>query len=445
MPNAEAHDSQIPVTDVVCSFERDYIEELVADVLSKRGKISEGARSSFNAAIDSTVRLDGFRKASRGAPDRLTPCVMGELELGNDRIAASFLRAWSDTQEALRKLVTEHLRAQSMDTDGLENRAREYRLSWTRHEWLSEIANVMESDTELSSNDVGLMLCYVSGRAVLQTFDEASVESELLAGWLDQLRELPVESEDWPDIDDFVDIAVAIAAKKRTQLEIERLTGFLEILSDLQKEFDAELKYLEIDMDADRRTVEVAESATLPAHVTELLEELRERLSEYSAVFPRADSRTEESQRAAERQHRENAVLDLMARWDAYAAEKLELDDEAVVEGGLEVGQSIASEAGGTAPLDEYDALQNKVDELTGEIESLKTENSRLGQVSDGLRVDKEALDNLNDRLREELEDSRRTEENWRKAYVAERVASADGEEEAAGPPRNGQGGGGTC
>ncbi len=436
MTNLEVPDEKVPVSDVVCSFERDYIEELVIDVLKNRPNISNGARSSLNAAIDAAVRLDGFRNASRAAPDLLTPCILEEIGGGNDRIAASFLRAWSDTRGPLRKLVATHLREISVSADGLENRAHEFHLSWTRDEWLLEIDAVIESNPDLSPNEVGLMLCYVSGGAVLQGLDDTSVDSELLAGWLDQLRELPIESEDWADIEDFAHIALAIAAKKRTQIVIDRLRAFLEVLAELQQNFERELRYLEVDMDADKRTLEVAESATLPSHSSSLLEELRERLSEYSAVFPRADSRTEETQRAAERQRCEEAVLDVIARWDGYAAEKHELEDEEDLEGDPGGGQDGASEAVDAVPSAEHEALRCEVDALTREVESLRAENAGLVQLSDGLKADKKALDELKDKLSEDLEESRRTEENWRRVYIAERVAIADGEDESPAHPK---------
>ena len=428
-------DIPIPMSLLIYAFERNYIEGMVEEVLGSRGELATGARDALNGAIANGIKLDGFRDASRAAPELLQDCVLDELEEGNDRIAAALFRSWVELRKPLRKRVKDHLRSQNLSVDGPDLRERMFKGIWPHEEWMRGVDAVAASDSDIDRQDAGLMLCYVSGLGARPTEDEIKVDSEFLSGMLEQLRELPSDASEWAEIDDFVESAIRISSAKAADRAVGDLRAFLERLTDITDNFEAELQYLEIDMDADRRTLETAESATLLPQSKGLLKELRERLEEYSAVFPRADSRTEESQRAAERQRCEDAVLDVMERWDRYAAEKLELDEEPEIEVGLETSQGVAGEAAGTVPLEEYEALQDNLDALTKETESLKVENSRLAHDIDGLRVDNEALDGLNDRLREELEDSRRTEENWRRTYVSEKVAIADGDEASPAPP----------
>ncbi len=419
---------------VIYAFEREYIEGVVADVLASRGRLSEGARDALNAAIANSVKLDGFRDASRAAPELLQEWVMDELIEGNDRIAAAMFRAWVDAREPLRQRVAERLSSLGVSVDGPDLRDRTFTGMWDLEEWFREAETMTEDDPGLDKDDAGLMLCYVSGMAVEAVEGEIIIESETLSSFLDQLRELPADAPEWREINGFAESALDIAAAKSTERALESLKAFLEVLAAIRENFEAELGYLEIDMDPERRTLETAESATLMPHAMGLMEELRQRLEEYSAVFPRAESRTEESQRAAQRGRCEEAVLDVMARWDGYAAEKLDLEDEPGADGLPVEDPATEDESAKAVPSEEYEALRSEADGLRREAASLKAENERLTRANSDLQADKESLGEVNGKLRTELSQSQEMEETWRRAYVSERAAVADEDEASASP-----------
>ncbi len=438
----------MPLSRFIYEFSPDYVAGLISEALEGRAAASKGARSSLNSAIGNGVRVDGFRNASRADPAHLAPYVLDAFRDGDDRLIGVVLRVWTELRRDLFDLVAAHLGERDMPVSGPNLRERSFDETWAAQAWMEEIEAVLESNEGLVEDDVGLMLCYVSGRAPEAGESEADVRSPRLRQWLDELREFPPEAPEWEDIYDFIDITGDIAATKDVERVLNLTAEFARELSAVGREYEAELRYLEIDL------LSWAESAAgrpgcLPRAV-EVTKSLEANLAEYRSVFPQADSRKEELVRAAVRAEREQGILDVVGEWDRLMEEfPSSLDSPPVGEGDLpedeapgsysDVGEREDARPGGETPPEAAGGKgqggPEAVEEygrLVAECESLRAENEDLRRTGKALETDRRTLSGENSGLRDELALSRSLEESWRQAYVDSRVARV---EEADEPP----------
>ena len=77
-------DESEPLTAVFHQMDFGYVKAVVNRALEFRSKASESVRSTLGSSIRKSVRLDGFKDASRARPQQLTEPVMWEI-LGRER------------------------------------------------------------------------------------------------------------------------------------------------------------------------------------------------------------------------------------------------------------------------------------------------------------------------------------------------------------------------
>ena len=444
----------VPLSQILYAFSPDYIRGLITRVLQLRSKASGNVRSALNSAITDSISLDGFRDASKAPPHMLKESVLQELLDGNDRLAGTVLLAWVESQKELYNLVVRHLGGQDIPVDGPNLKERVFDSLWPWDEWMRELDAIVEGNGDLDEDDVGMMLCCVSGMSPASPEEEFEIESPVLSEWVDRLRELPPEAPEWDDAFAFLKTVTRIAEEKSAELIVRQVESLVETITALRRDFESELRYLGLSLDS--WTADIAEVPPLTPNALELAEALKDNLVEYRTVRPQADSREEETVRAAERAERESAILDIAARWDRLMSSPDDPDGDPAPDapggpsddsgdGRAQVdtqpdeqpspGPGDAGESDRTVSVGEYEALLSERDRLGRDSESFKSENARLAQASLDLESDRRALDSENSALRDDLSQSRDMEETWRRAYVSAKAAGSGRASEAPALP----------
>jgi len=447
-----APEERIPLTSIAGAFSLDYLEALIERVLQSRDQASGSVRKGLDSAIDESIRVPGFRYASKAHPSQLKGPVLGEVvKYGNDRIFGEALRAWAESQKELQALVEGHLRSQDFPVDGPNRRQGVFNGLWPRDEWNDAVDTLVERGPDLDRDDVGMMVCYLSGMAV-----GPAVTSPLLTKWIHELSELPLDAPEWDEIGAFVTVVSEIA----DDITIERIGAIVrhcrETFREMQDDFATELAYLALDISAWAETA-IERPAGL-ADAMDLADDLRRNLAAYQGVRPQAPSRQEEEERAPVRAERETAILEIVARWsDTFPA----MDsvnggetpgDAADAPGGDAVGEETdqdrtapgradfvenadfvadadfveGAETQETPSQEDYQSLLSDCERLErergwfrDEIDRLRSEHDRLAQANTALEAESRSLDSENIELRTKLSQSRDMEEYWRRFYGA--------------------------
>ena len=456
----------VPLSAFRLGFEPGYVEGVIDHVLQHRSEASEGARSALNSAISDSIKLDGFRDSSRAGPQQLRNGVAVELLEGNDRLTGAVLRAWAESRQELHDLVAGHLDGLGIPTGGPDLRRRAFSGLWDREVWIQELDELCQDDGAPDEDDVGLMMSYVSGMAPPMKLYDPEIGSETFSEWIDQLEDLSPDAREWDEIDLFIETVTELAGAKLAERMAVQLEAASHAFDEIRKEFDSEMRYLEIDQIVDGWEVEMSDRPRRMSFALDVVEKLRDDLHEYRPIRPQADSREEEAVRAKERGEREAAILELVAGWDwlkrqSDESEEYPLVDEsdppsddarATSSFGAEAGQGQpeAQEDGGSPPvpehsadvgepetivsMEEHEALVFELDRLRRERESSAVENARLARANADLDSDRRSLDRENSEIRDELSQSRTMEESWRVAYVSAKASDAGGAAEEATP-----------
>ena len=433
----------VPLSAVLAgAFSAEYPSSLIERVLEHRARASGGVRKELDAAIDESIELRGFSKhPSKAQPARLKEPLVVQVIKGNDRLTCEILRAWAESHKELQARVERHLSGQGAPVDGPNRREGVFNAIWPRKEWSEAVDGLFDGDPGVDPDDVGMMVCYVSGMAVAP-----AVTSPLLSKCLGQLDKLPASAPDWEEIDAFVRRVKKMekdVAFKRAEIFAERLH---DTLDNIQSNFADELKYLEVDVGA---WAQQAAGSSVSVVALDVVEELRLSLLEYSNIRPQAATKKEEETRAKARAEREADISAIVAKWDRMLANAEANDDRSSAatpgeddapadeEAGAADGQSAAVQ-GAPAPetpaQEEYKALRADFKRLEGErgqfrdeIDCLQTERDWLAQANAGLETEKQSLDTEIGELRTKFAQTRDLGKYWRRFYTAfAQVGSVD-------------------
>ena len=407
--------------------------------LDYRAKASDSVRDRLNFAIKATVSVQSFRDASIAPRQQLRDPLFAAILTGNgDKLAGEVLRAWAESQEALRTIVSDHLDTMGMSVEGPDLQRGVFRSTWPLHEWTFEVESIANGvpDSGFDDDDIALMLCYVSGR--LPAEPQVETESPLFQQWLDELSELPPDAPEWDYADEFATAVAGLAYEKIAERRTVLIETVANSIAEIKEEFDDELQYLEIDIGSWSADDAVSSGVIEPA--LEKLTELKSVLSEYRPIRPQAPSRSEESLRAPERESCEKLILGIVSSWD----ELISVPEDPVVDpasqASTDTPEEKESDRSSTTDADAIDTVLTEIlgsDSINPEIdyliqvnESLSSENAQLRQDSDHLRADVSTLKDQIGRLRSELSQSNEMEEYWRRAYVSESARQVGTEED---------------
>ena len=422
----------VPIRQIVYKFPPAFLEQLSTKVLEHRDDLKQGARASLDSAIRDGIRIQGFRDASKADASLLGHHVF-HASVGDDRIACSLLRAWMEIEGDLHRIVARHLESAGTAADGPNFKDRRFDETWTVEEWEERVEQLATANPDLDRDAVGMMVCLASGRVPLGDGADLSVSSEVLNEIIDTLGDIEPGEPEWSEIASFVKVVEEIAKEKalrRTEGQKEDLAAALKDAA----EFREELAYLEIELDPDAWSEEAAERPDRLEEALSLAERLKGGLSSYRDLRPRAESRQQELERAAERTEAEEAVLEIAEQWDQSIRTPDEPAAEAAADGDgpteeAEDGpaQQAAAESQALVAQLESDlagaeercqALQSEADGLKAQLDSLRSENEDLAGARRSLESHRDQLNAEIGNLRDEIVRLGRQEEQWRQSYI---------------------------
>ena len=395
----------------------DFRRDVVLRALKHRGK-TKGGRRKLNAGLR-RLRVDGYRDASRAPHQKLLGPILEEIQLHDDRLARAVLNSWMDSRPQLRDAVAGHLAGRGLRVP--EPPDARFESYWTGLGWRQERRALRRTDETLDGEAAGLMLCLVAQRFPAPP----PLKSPLLQEWVDLLHELPPVAPEWIEAGSFVEWVEDVRQEKDREMFGWTKDKMARMCAEIREEFDEELKYLGIDPDPWPTALE--NRPLLASGALTYAIGLGGQLEAYQPIRPQAPSRSEEIERAAERTACEDAILRLVAEWEERMA-RPEPPDDAVEEA--------RGDGTGEEPVDEPEPASGPTDDehdaLRHEVAVLRDERDRLRENNRGLRSAKDEHDQAAGRLRDELSESRRTEEHWRRAYVEERRRSRRPDDESA-------------
>ena len=417
----------------------DHAARIIDRAVDFRDLASDSARSTLNSAITDGIDVLRFRDASRAPADQLKAPILIEVFNGNDRLAGGVLRVWSDSEEDLRSFVAEYLKAKDIPIDGPDLRSRRFHSIWLRSEWRKECDEITGTDTSrrFDKDDVGLMLCYVSGwLADPNRVETAGIDSELFLKFINELDDLPSAAPDWEHADLLINAFKQLADDKAIDRRLAHTQALRQAIVEVKDEFTDELRYLDLTIaplrhDYDQGPLSISESLGV-------IEKLRSSLIEYRPIRPQGATRTEEQERARQREECETNIFELTEKWVTLMTSPIvrvdeppsqELPKVASESGSTTASDSDQSDTGPAlseqAPAHDLETIRSELEQSRLQSDSLRAENTLLAQESANLRADMNMLDKQNSELKNELSLSRDMQEYWRRAYVAESAGQA--------------------
>ena len=423
----------------------DHVPRIIDRTLEQREQATNSARSAFNSAIRDCVDIRGFRDASRAPFDQLKSPVSFEVLKGNDRLATGVLRVWSDLEDDLRRFVSGYLEARGVPVDGPDLRRRRFHSVWPRGEWrrIRDDMAGTEAGSRFCKEDLGLMLCYVSGNlANPNRVETTGIESSLFLKFINDLDDLPSDAPDWDGVDPFINAVVQLAEDKAIDRKLAHTQVLRLAAVEVGVEFVEELRYLDLTIaplrpDLDLNPLFIPESLAV-------IENLRSSLVNYQPVRPQGVTRTKEQERARLRAEGESAILELAEEWAELMSRPAVQKDESPSQRALETASnsrgsvtpcSEQSGARSAASAQELDFISSELGQSRAESDLLRVENSRLAEESASLRSDMSTLNGQISELKNDLSQSREMQEYWRRTYVAESAGNAGEESDQAVQP----------
>ena len=411
-------------------MEPDHALSVIDRALDYRGNAPDSVRSRLNSAIVQSVNVAGFRDSSKAPRPQLREPVLSAILTGpNEKLAGEVLRCWVESNETLRRVVSDHLTSNEVAAEGPDLQRGVFGSIWLRHEWAAECEEIANGATNgrFDADDIALMLCYVSGR--IPTLEATiEMESPLFQEWLDELNELPPDATEWENVDEFVGSLKGLALEKIAERVTVQVKAIADSIDDARSGFDDELRYLEVDLSSWSADDAVRTGQTEAA--LEKITELKTALSEYREIHPRASSRSEELLRAPEREKYENSIIDIVGAWDDLMTVPDESPDDSKPQPFSDAAQSVDSVEGDTGTGPDRSLAGRELDLLRQDIEALSSENRHLQQEGQHLRDDKNKLGEQIAQLRRELVQSQEMQEHWRRGYVHASTGQARPESE---------------
>lgn len=395
----------------------EYAESLVASTLEFRGEASRGARNALDRALDVHVRVNGFRDASKAPSGPLKAPILEALADDDTPLVRALLGVWSESRPDLRDAVTELLGGNGLATGSSITNS----LYWSAGELDEAVHALVDGHEGLDEPDVGLMLCFVSGKCVRVDDPAGEITSPLLLEYLEELEGMDPTAPDWQDIPHFLDAVAELDVARVRRASDTAIAGVKALVEKALGDYEEELVYLDLRTHISGWGEEAALKAWLIVEALPILDELLARLEEYRPIRPQAGTRAEEAERALRRTAAEEATLEVAARWR-------ELMDRPLVE---DEDQPDDVWEGDTAEADDHQ-LRAEVDELRGEVERLRwTDKERQAEYASvareraDLAAERDSLQAEVTRLNDELSDSRESVKIWRLAGVSARMEEA--------------------
>ena len=161
----------------------DYRLRVIRGVLQALPGLPENLRLPVEELTRKLVRVPGFRNSLK-APVPLKVKPMADAFKTSPQLVAALLAAWSENQLELRQKVYDLLKARGWELlppEADRSMLPGFLTKWLKgenFEVLNEAFNEMYPGTEVASDDVSLMVVWLSGRLPYQFDEEDEAESE---------------------------------------------------------------------------------------------------------------------------------------------------------------------------------------------------------------------------------------------------------------------------
>ncbi len=430
-----------------------YRESVVSRALGARGQISSGATTALNSAIQkSRIRVTGYRDAHLAPHPLLRAPVCQAIALFPE-LAAAVLRAWAESHETLHDRIVEHLASGGIEAEYPDFSAKMLQGCWPESEWHSQRDSFMQkSGDDLSEDDVGLMLCYVTGKTPITSNVSAAEGTESATGeYLDQffsyLKALPPTAREWRGvIPNFVESVSGLIEEK--EAELKWADDFDAVLESVRTEFADLLTFFEQDTHTWAASKVSLQSETAVA--LRSVERLQTLLGDYQAVHDRAPGLTEERERIQLREELQPQILETLQEIRVLMTN----DEPDASDGGVVPLPWLAAPPVNAASepaipaaipaLDQQAAPATSLQETltagdstppgppevsAAEYDTLKSDNHGLRETAAALSSENQDLRDEVEALKTELYSSQEMEESWRMAYRSAMDGSLEEEE----------------
>ena len=406
---------KVPPSALFELFDDDFAIAVVERACARRDKAPPDARKALTNAVRSGIKLNGFKDIRRAPANLLAPAVLDEIDHFNNRLAEAVLHVWDASHADLRKIVSDQLK-----TDGtpVVRRWRAFNTAENREDWLAQGDRLAEQHADHEKDDVLLMFWLASGVVPIPSeVEDAYFDSPRFQRWIDELEKLPIEAPEWLEANRFG----ALVAEMGEAKVATHIAGHVSLLAadidSLREKFGEELRYLEIDTSSWAKNAEQRLS-TLPM-ASGIVQGLKDHLKAYRPIRGQAALREEEKRRAAAREERETAILKLAAEW----AELMSGPPDPPREVADQRAEYKTDGAEGEDDAAEVADLRSQVEKLQEENKRLEETHNEIAEtlreVKAGIQLEKAQLSGEIGDLKNQLAQSRESEQYWRKMYAS--------------------------
>ena len=431
--------------------QRDRVVEQVVRALKTQGKLPTKTLNDFRDLFKAGKPIPGFNNDPlRAMSPLLKQQLLERLDINPD-LEGLIVSTWADTEPQLSEAVSERL--DSFDPQSHEDDEIDEEL------WDAQISMLAAENSDYEEDDILLMTKICFAHAKIQADSdredgEVGADTkpaprdpfpmeETLDAVLESLRDMPAGFPQWSDaVPRFVASLNELIDEKKN--ELIQVRGLMTDLDHIQDAFETELAFFRHGGE-EWDTPIVAMLLAVDSGIdesTRRLAELKDALALYRQIKERADNLAEERERREKRHDLEETIEGMLHEIDVLAQNADTPDDDPSTDASILSETGAPSDSADTQPQPQseaYSVLQDELNALRGEYESLLSSNHALKQDSAsiedkvralegeiaGLNVDKQTLTEEVAGLRDQLRISETNEVNWRIAYEAE-VRSKD-------------------
>ena len=425
MMNETELSNGLPVCTVFDGMDQEFREGVVDSALSSVGSVSSEQQREFQALVrDNITGIQGFRDSSR-APAFVLRQPISENVLSSNALACGVLSLWMESQPRLKATVETRLESRGIpvNTVGLAN--RHFNSAWSQETWDREVEEFSNQHPDFDRNSVGLMFQCLSGKAQVNSIEEAEGSpgqgNNVLEETLAYLKSLPITAPEWEkEVPNFINAAIEIREANEAERTLAASLG--SAIFAINTGFAELLKFFECDSGS--WTTANLQPGTAVRETASLASELESLLTEYRSIHLPAPVMSEERERAVRRSELQGRIL-----------ETIKSMSEALAPSGANVGEQPSLPAREMPQDSSPTAVYGQVDEAgTPGMDTGSSPESELDALAEyagsedlaaGIsREEYESVHSLNQaleqeikRLEGELYESQQKEDGWRTAY----------------------------
>ena len=396
--------------------ERDRIH-MTLDILQagerQGGPIGKKKLDRFRKSLAKVHRHTRFSK-NRGfsqAGSREIAEQTARICVQNESLAAAMIELWPQTDSRIADAASRFLSndlslPQPMGLDAKKRRANGI---WPESELESAVSGFVKEHQDIHRDRARILLITTTGLVPIP--DPSGSIPPVAQKWMDTISNLGLEHPLWDRMQDVTSaLSITASAKMRMRDQVHETLQWFE---DMEREFGAELEFLEIRLfDKRNEALEISAIGEDPS-AFEKAQEMRD-----AAASELSELRRLRNGLASARNMKEQSAIitDVQLRAGRiaeYCARIEEIFPKAKISAILTTSRS-GNEEWTVSEAAEEEKTQTSLDRLRQKSEKLH----------DQLKAQVEERDTEIERLRVELDDAVQKEEAWRNAYIREAAAS---------------------